>query len=161
MEKYLFITEKACMCDILKEIYLKNKDSIKYEADFVYVIASVSHIDDNLRKVDLTDNCWNKLVLKNIKNLDGYYIYNKFMTNKINHINQIISENNYDSIVNACDADLFGQLQYEFIKENINWSVPDKRMICYDASDSALLKSFQSLKNNNDILEKLLEKKNL
>jgi len=158
MKKYLFIVEKPSIQKIIEKVYEENKTSLGYLADFVSSTKPVSHISDKIRIIDVTNPIWEKLVLKNIEIQEGYYIVNsEFASKKNKEIRALINSNDYDIIVNACDPGLYGQLSYEHVKEDIGFSMPEKRMWFTDLTDESVLKSLQEFKDNNEVLKALLK----
>jgi DNA topoisomerase IA len=96
--------------------------------------------------------------LKNTEISEGYYIYIPESTDKqANEVKSLINNNNYDAIINAYDSDIFGQLFYEFIKESIGFSLPDKRLWYNSLTEKSLLEAFYNFKDNNETLNMLLK----
>lgn len=156
MKKYLLITQKESLANFLKEVYLNKKDKICYDIDFSYVVAPVSHISNKIMKIDLNDSNWHKLEFKNIKIPNGYYIRLNDIENKLNSIRSLLKDNKYDGIINANDRDVFGQLEFEFLREQLEFFGEEKRMIYNDLTDESILKAFQELEDNDEFLKYLI-----
>lgn len=161
MKKYLIIAEKKSQQDIIEKVYRENKDSLNYVADLTFINNPVSHISDKILKVEPTNPIWQKLVLNNIDIPEGYYVVNsEYSIKQIELIKNLINSNKYDFIVNACDIDIYGQLSYEYVKEKIGFSIPDKRMSFRDLTALTLFESLQNFRDNNEILANLLKEIN-
>lgn len=89
----------------------------------------------------------------NIEKSDGYYIYINDMKKKLNSLKNLLENNKYDGIVNATDPDIFGQLEYEYLREQLEFSGEEKRMICEDFTDESIFASLKDLKDNKEYLK--------
>jgi Topoisomerase IA len=158
MKRYLIIAEKKSIRQYIQDVYDKNKGSLDFVADITFMANPVSHVSDKVIPVN-PNGVWKKLVLKNTKVPEGFYVaVTQFLPIQIEEIATLIKANDYDFVINASDPDLYGQLSYEYTKENVGFSLPDKRMWYRDLTEKEILRSLLSLEDNNKILADLLSK---
>lgn len=158
MKKYLIIAEKKSIRQYIQDVYDKNKGSLDFVADITFMANPVAHGEDKIIPVN-PNGVWKKLVLKSTKVPEGFYVaVTEFTPVQIKEIATLIKANDYDCVINACDPDLYGQLSYEYTKENVGFSLPDKRMWYKDLTEKEVLRSLLSLEDNNKILDDLLSK---
>lgn len=158
MKKYLIIAEKNSVKQYIQDVYDKNKCSLDFVANITFMANPVAHISDKITPVT-SNKVWEKLVLKNTKVPEGFYVaVLQHLPKQIEEITTLIKDNDYDFIINACDPSLYGQLSYEYIKENVGFSIPEKRMWYRDLTEGEILRSLLSFEDNKKILTDLLSK---
>lgn len=147
MEKAVLIAEKPSLMREIKSVYMKNKNKIDYEIEFVafaghsYRLALPSEYEEY-------EGYWDIDRLPIMPSWNRYKIVvNKGQEKTIAEINKKIRETKPDIIINACDPDREGEHIFRLFRDvNLSrFKGEIKRFWCNDLSEKEILKNLINL----------------
>ena len=122
-KRYLIITEKPSVAKCLRDVYAKMGTAVNFEADIVPANNHVVNTNNNMLV--------NKYNRANIVTLPILRLKNRPVDENFRvdadgmwagfgrRIADLISKNQYDAIVNACDDDEEGELEFQYVIESM------------------------------------------
>lgn len=147
MKKYLIVTEKPSMVRSLESVYKQMGESAEFEADFLPVNCHVVNVKTSKLSADsIADhrpfNLKAKKVTPNFKLHCGADI----QIARGEEILKMVKTNKYDAIINACDPDDEGDLEFQYMLESLGLERhKTERIYLFDLSDSLIESELMTL----------------
>lgn len=150
MPRYLFIAEKPSLCKAIKEAY----DTIKkktYEAEFFALHGHFMELQEPEEYKNEWGKPWRKEVLPMIPEPFKYKVKNSCESDHYK-LSKLIKDNDFDAIVNACDAGREGEAIYWTLINSIPKAkkTSSLRLWAQDTTVETIAKALQNLINYDD-----------
>lgn len=151
MTKYLFLCEKGTLMQKIKGVAMQLpqfKDS-----DY---IALYGHIT-TAKGPDELDSKWKQWSFENLPILVDKLEFTPKINKDTGEVNEIfknierlVSVNNYDFIINACDPEREGQVIFQNVYDLLNINTPIKRFWTNDLTEESIKKALLNLRDDKD-----------
>ena len=146
MGKYLLIAEKFSLMRDIRNTYVKNKNKIPYDIDF---LALAGHICCYAPPVEYPnwDAKWGELNLPMIPEKWKINVIDK-TANIFTDLKKKISSENYEGFICATDPEREGNLIYHLVETKLNLTKKKTlRLWINDTTEEGILKAFREIKD--------------
>lgn len=144
--KTLILAEKPSMMRAIKAVY--DKSSLPYQADFA---SFVGHIVE-LKSPQDYNQAWAKWEMNTLPMIPSKFEFKpKTQTHDVyKDINDKLKNNQYDFIINACDAGTEGENIFYSFYRHVGCTIPVKRFWTSQTTDGAIENALKNLIDEND-----------
>lgn len=146
MERALLIAEKPLVEKAIRATYEKIKGSLSFEVDFTSAAGHLVGLCEPDAYSDDWGAPWRVEVLPMIPETWKYQITN----GKFHDIKKLITSNDYDFVINACDAGREGENIFYHIYDYLGTSLPVKRLWAHDQTEEEVARALQSLRDPSE-----------
>ncbi len=151
MKKILILTEKPSVASDIARVFKVKKSGDFYENDKYTIIFALGHLVTLCEPEDYNKKYkfWtikdlpiipDEFKLKPIKETEKHF----------NTIKKYLKEDDYEFVVNACDAGREGELIFRFIYKLSESSIETKRLWLNALTDDEILNGFKSLRDGSE-----------
>ena len=152
MSKALVITEKPSVArDIAKALSGCTEHDGYFENDRYVITFAVGHLYELLppEEVDEKYKAWTLAVLPILPETYRWKP-KKGQTDRIRTIKRLLTRDDVDRVVNACDAGREGELIFREIVENLGSTKPSERLWLQSMTDRAIRAGFEALRDGRE-----------
>lgn len=149
MKRALLIAEKPSVSRDIKAIYDKFEEDYEYDIDFTNAFGHLCGLAEPDSYTPDWGQPWRMDVLPMIPASDNWKIIAKNQE-QINHIKDLIEENSYDCLINACDSAREGCLIFYFIYDYLHLDIPVMRLWVDDTAASTIRDGMHNLRPGED-----------
>jgi DNA topoisomerase IA len=131
-KKYLILVEKPSIAKMVREAYEHMGNNVKFDADIVPVTSHVENIETScLNKQSISE--FSSFTLKGMDVSDKFvvYDYGNSQIQFAEDIKELVRRNHYDAIVNACDTDEEGDLEFQYTIEHLSLTEFETRRLYF------------------------------
>lgn len=144
-KRYLFVAEKSSTKKLLEKSFKKVKNKVNYDVDFVVSNNCVIDIANPAYRTSVESLREYPILKLNGREIGEHYriITDGFRKKCEEKIVKKLSENGYDAIVNACDPDEEGLLNFAYVVESLRiYGCQQKQFKFMSLSNEELSKLF-------------------
>lgn len=140
MKRYLIVAPKQSIAKTVVDVYKKMGESAAFMADVLPINCHVVDLQNNHFSQE-TLSLFKPFVLKKINITDRFRIScdTESCIERGKTIREFVKKNKYDAIVNACDADTEGELEFQYMIESLGLeNIKTERIYLFDITESTI-----------------------